>query len=73
MASNQEATIPLRYWVDNEQKRVVMAEASGDFVDVPNSSSVGIFYSNNYYGLILQDNYINYLLLVSFILYEQIK
>ncbi|XP_028239493.1 uncharacterized protein LOC114418385 isoform X1 [Glycine soja] len=34
MASNQEATIPLRYWVDNEQKRVVMAEASGDFVDV---------------------------------------
>ncbi|RZC01692.1 hypothetical protein D0Y65_017068 [Glycine soja] len=34
LASSQEATIPLRYWVDNEQKRVVMAEASGDFVDV---------------------------------------
>ncbi|KAH1240843.1 hypothetical protein GmHk_07G018600 [Glycine max] len=34
MASSQEETIPLRYWVDNEQKRVVMAEASGNFVDV---------------------------------------
>ena len=34
MASNQEITAPLRYWVDNERKRVVMAEASGHFVDV---------------------------------------
>jgi len=34
MASNQEVTVPCRYWVDNERKRVVMAEASGHFVDV---------------------------------------
>ncbi|KAL2336062.1 hypothetical protein Fmac_010508 [Flemingia macrophylla] len=34
MASNEGATIPLRYWVEGEEKRVVMAEARGDFVDV---------------------------------------
>ncbi|RDY01254.1 hypothetical protein CR513_15445, partial [Mucuna pruriens] len=32
MASNEEVTI--RYWVDDKQKRVVMAEAGGDFVDI---------------------------------------
>ncbi|XP_027351309.1 uncharacterized protein LOC113862421 [Abrus precatorius] len=34
MASKQEATIPLRFWVDKEQNRVILVEASGDFVDV---------------------------------------
>ncbi|RDY01253.1 hypothetical protein CR513_15446, partial [Mucuna pruriens] len=34
MACNEEVTIPLTYWVDDEQKRVVMAEAGGDFVDI---------------------------------------
>ncbi|XP_061346539.1 uncharacterized protein LOC133292178 [Gastrolobium bilobum] len=34
MASKQETIIPLKLWVDKERKLVVMAEASGDFVDV---------------------------------------
>jgi len=34
MASNQEATIPLKFWVDEEQNSIIVAEASGDFVDV---------------------------------------
>nr|KYP77209.1 hypothetical protein KK1_021488 [Cajanus cajan] len=35
MASNkqEEKTIPLRYWVDERQNTVVIAEAKGDFVD----------------------------------------
>ncbi|CAJ1802895.1 unnamed protein product [Sphenostylis stenocarpa] len=34
MASIQEATIPLRFWIDEEKNSVIVAEASGDFVDV---------------------------------------
>jgi len=34
MASNQEATIPLKIWEDKEQSSVIVAEASGYFVDV---------------------------------------
>jgi len=34
MASNEEVRIPLRYWVDEKKRRVIAAEASGDFVDV---------------------------------------
>ncbi|XP_027908104.1 uncharacterized protein LOC114167268 [Vigna unguiculata] len=34
MSSNEEVTIPLTYWVDDSKNRVVVAEASGDFVDI---------------------------------------
>ena len=34
MASNEEVTISLTYWVDEKKNRVIVAEASGDFVDV---------------------------------------
>jgi len=34
MASNEEVTIALRYWVDEKKRRVIVAEASGDLVDV---------------------------------------
>ncbi|KAG2380282.1 uncharacterized protein HKW66_Vig0170610 [Vigna angularis] len=34
MSSNEEVTIPLKYWVDDDKKRVIVAEASGDLVDV---------------------------------------
>ncbi|WVZ17070.1 hypothetical protein V8G54_010052 [Vigna mungo] len=34
MSSNEEVTIPLKYWVDDMKKRVVVAEASGDLVDI---------------------------------------
>ena len=34
MASNEEVRIPLRYWVDEKKRRVIVAEASGDFVDI---------------------------------------
>ncbi|RDX61644.1 hypothetical protein CR513_60109, partial [Mucuna pruriens] len=34
MASKQETTIRLRFWMDEEKKRVIVAEASGDFIDV---------------------------------------
>ncbi|KAL2336044.1 hypothetical protein Fmac_010490 [Flemingia macrophylla] len=34
MATNQEVTVRMTYWVDDIQERVVMAEASGEFVDI---------------------------------------
>ncbi|XP_022641692.1 uncharacterized protein LOC106773137 [Vigna radiata var. radiata] len=34
MSSNEEVTIPLKYWVDDDKKRVIVAEASGELVDV---------------------------------------
>ncbi|KOM57984.1 hypothetical protein LR48_Vigan11g101700 [Vigna angularis] len=34
MSSNKEVTIPLKYWVDEKRNRVIVAEASGEFVDV---------------------------------------
>ncbi|XP_014492425.1 uncharacterized protein LOC106754870 isoform X1 [Vigna radiata var. radiata] len=34
MSSNEEVKIPLKYWVDDKRNRVIVAEASGDFVDV---------------------------------------
>ncbi|XP_027905996.1 uncharacterized protein LOC114165613 [Vigna unguiculata] len=34
MASEKEVTIPLRYCVDDEKRRVIVAEATGDFIDV---------------------------------------
>ncbi|KAG2380645.1 uncharacterized protein HKW66_Vig0248430 [Vigna angularis] len=34
MSSNKEVTIPLKYWVDDKRNRVIVAEASGEFVDV---------------------------------------
>jgi len=30
----EEVTIPLKYWVDNTNTRVIVAEASGEFIDV---------------------------------------
>ncbi|XP_014515317.1 uncharacterized protein LOC106773141 [Vigna radiata var. radiata] len=34
MSSNEEVTLPLKYWVDDSRRRVVVAEASGELVDV---------------------------------------
>ncbi|KAL2336052.1 hypothetical protein Fmac_010498 [Flemingia macrophylla] len=34
MATNEEVTVRMTYWVDDKQERVVMAEASGEFVDI---------------------------------------
>ncbi|KAL2336061.1 hypothetical protein Fmac_010507 [Flemingia macrophylla] len=34
MATNEEVTVTMTYWVDDKQERVVMAEASGEFVDI---------------------------------------
>ncbi|XP_027907090.1 uncharacterized protein LOC114166540 [Vigna unguiculata] len=34
MASNEEGKISLKYWVDDKKERVIVAEASGELVDV---------------------------------------
>jgi len=34
MGSNEEVRIPLKYWVDDKKERVIVAEASGELVDV---------------------------------------
>ncbi|KAL2336053.1 hypothetical protein Fmac_010499 [Flemingia macrophylla] len=34
MATNEEVTVGMTYWVDTTRERVVMAEASGEFIDI---------------------------------------